>query len=99
MRIRILSSNIKNISAYILTLLCVVKISAQKADSLLYADEKHFKNVKQLTFNGDNAEAYWSYEISILFFSVKMKRKILIATGCLSASFRKTVKTVLFINK
>jgi Tol biopolymer transport system component len=71
MRIRILLFNIKNISAYILTLLCVIKISAQKADSLLYADEKHFKNVKQLTFNGDNAEAYWSYDDNHIIFQRK----------------------------
>ena len=71
MRIRILSSNIKNISAYILTLLCIVKTLAQKADSLLYADEKHFKNVKQLTFNGDNAEAYWSYDDKHIIFQRK----------------------------
>ena len=35
---------------------------AQKSskDTLRYADEKHFKNIRQLTFGGDNAEAYWS---------------------------------------
>lgn len=32
------------------------------ADSVLYANEKHFKNIRQLTFGGDNAEAYWSYD-------------------------------------
>jgi TolB protein len=30
------------------------------ADSLIYPNEKHFKNMRQLTFGGDNAEAYWS---------------------------------------
>lgn len=39
-----------------------------KADSLLYANEKHFKNVRQLTFGGDNAEAYWSYDSKYLIF-------------------------------
>lgn len=35
---------------------------AQKSskDTLRYTDEKHFKNIRQLTFGGDNAEAYWS---------------------------------------
>ncbi len=28
------------------------------ADTLLYSEETHFKNVQQLTFGGDNAEAY-----------------------------------------
>lgn len=32
------------------------------ADTLHYAEEKHFKNIQQLTFGGDNAEAYWSYD-------------------------------------
>lgn len=32
------------------------------ADSLHYPEEVHFKNVRQLTFGGDNAEAYWSYD-------------------------------------
>ena len=27
-----------------------------------YPQEKHLKNVKQLTFGGDNAEAYWSFD-------------------------------------
>jgi TolB protein len=36
---------------------------AQKAaDTLIYADEKHFNNLQQLTFGGDNAEAYFSFD-------------------------------------
>ena len=31
-------------------------------DTILYPEETHFKNVRQLTFGGDNAEAYWSYD-------------------------------------
>jgi Tol biopolymer transport system component len=31
-------------------------------DTILYPEETHFKNVQQLTFGGDNAEAYWSYD-------------------------------------
>ena len=27
---------------------------------LIYEGENHFKNMKQLTFEGENAEAYWS---------------------------------------
>jgi TolB protein len=37
-------------------------------DSLHYANEKHFKNIRQLTFGGDNAEAYWSYDSKFLTF-------------------------------
>lgn len=38
------------------------------SDSVLYANEKHFKNIQQLTFGGDNAEAYWSYDGQYLIF-------------------------------
>ena len=37
-------------------------------DSILYPDEKHFKNIQQLTFGGDNAEAYFSYDGKWLIF-------------------------------
>ena len=40
----------------------------QRVDSLHYANEHHFKNVQQLTFGGDNAEAYWSYDSKNLIF-------------------------------
>lgn len=32
------------------------------ADTLHYPDEKHFRNLQQLTFGGDNAEAYFSFD-------------------------------------
>jgi len=35
---------------------------------LHYAEETHFKNIQQLTFGGDNAEAYWSYDSKYLVF-------------------------------
>jgi TolB protein len=38
------------------------------ADSLLYPEEKHFKNIRQLTFGGDNAEAYFSFDGQWLIF-------------------------------
>jgi TolB protein len=38
------------------------------ADTLLYPEETHFKNLQQLTFGGDNAEAYWSYDSKYLVF-------------------------------
>ncbi len=37
-------------------------------DTLHYADEKHFKNIRQLTFGGDNAEAYWSFDGKSIVF-------------------------------
>jgi Tol biopolymer transport system component len=38
------------------------------ADSLIHPSEKHFKSLKKLTFGGDNAEAYWSFDGSKLVF-------------------------------
>ncbi len=32
------------------------------ADTLKYPEETHFKNLQQLTFGGDNAEAYFSFD-------------------------------------
>lgn len=37
-------------------------------NSLIYPEEVHFKNIKQLTFGGENAEAYWSFDDSKLIF-------------------------------
>ena len=41
-------------------------VALQSTDTLTYANEKHFKNMHQLTFGGDNAEAYWSFDNSKL---------------------------------
>ena len=39
------------------------KIANTTSDSLiLYPEEKHFKNIRQMTFGGDNAEAYFSFD-------------------------------------
>jgi len=64
----IISFNIKPIHVFLVMLLYCTKVTAQKSDSLIYADEKHFKGIKQLTFNGDNAEAYWSYDDRHIIF-------------------------------
>ncbi|MDX5585424.1 MAG: hypothetical protein QNK20_10975, partial [Aureibaculum sp.] len=37
-------------------------------DSLIYPEEKHFKSIRQVTFGGDNAEAYWSFDDKQLVF-------------------------------
>jgi hypothetical protein len=38
------------------------------SDTLAYPEETHFKNIRQLTFGGDNAEAYFSYDGKYLIF-------------------------------
>lgn len=60
------------ITLYLLGLIFSVSVKAQPkvaaGDSLLFEGEKHFKNIQQLTFGGDNAEAYWSYDSKYLIF-------------------------------
>ena len=36
--------------------------ATKKVNVLHYPQEKHLKNIRQLTFGGDNAEAYWSFD-------------------------------------
>jgi TolB protein len=43
------------------------------ADSLRYPQEKHLKNIRQLTFGGDNAEAYFSFDNKKLVFQATNK--------------------------
>lgn len=42
--------------------------STPPANMMLYPQEKHLKNIKQLTFGGDNAEAYFSFDNSMITF-------------------------------
>lgn len=43
-------------------------LSTQYNDTILFPGEKHFKNVQQLTFGGDNAEAYFSFDGKWIIF-------------------------------
>ena len=42
-------------------------------DDLSYPEEKHFKNIRQMTDGGDNAEAYWSFDDQQLIFQASNK--------------------------
>ncbi|MDG2139432.1 MAG: hypothetical protein P8J77_04460 [Flavobacteriales bacterium] len=44
------------------------KNSQSESNTLIYPQEVHFENMKQLTFGGENAEAYWSFDDSKLIF-------------------------------
>lgn len=46
-------------------------IVEENTDTLRYPEEVHLKNVRQLTFGGDNAEAYWSFDGKSLVFQRK----------------------------
>jgi len=37
-------------------------------DALIYPEEVHFKSMRQVTFGGDNAEAYWSFDDKQIIF-------------------------------
>ncbi|MDC6353137.1 MULTISPECIES: TolB family protein [Robiginitalea] len=41
---------------------------AASSDTLIYPGETHFKSIRQVTFGGDNAEAYWSFDNRQLIF-------------------------------
>ena len=45
---------------------------AQK-NPLIYPEEVHFKSLRQVTFGGDNAEAYWSFDDKQLVFQSNYK--------------------------
>ncbi|HEY0743875.1 MAG TPA: hypothetical protein VGD40_20560 [Chryseosolibacter sp.] len=47
---------------------CIFQSSVAQDLPLAYAQEKHLANLKQLTFGGDNAEAYWSFDSKKLVF-------------------------------
>lgn len=42
--------------------------TGQWVDSLIYPEEVHFKSIRQVTFGGDNAEAYWSFDDKQIVF-------------------------------
>ncbi len=48
-------------------------VSEPVNDSLIYPEEKHFKSIRQVTFGGDNAEAYWSFDDKQLVFQSNNK--------------------------
>jgi TolB protein len=43
-------------------------VRALISDTLTYPEEHHLKNIQQLTFGGDNAEAYFSFDGKFLVF-------------------------------
>lgn len=45
----------------------------QPIDSIHYSQEAHLKNIRQLTFGGDNAEAYWSFNGKMVSFQSNNK--------------------------
>ena len=69
----------KTITILTLAVLTIVSCKSEKkgntdsdatksVDSLIYPEEVHFKSIKQITFGGDNAEAYWSFDDKQIIF-------------------------------
>ena len=52
---------------------CTHKKNQDHKISLVYENESHFRNMKQLTFSGDNAEAYFSFNDEKLVFQSNNK--------------------------
>ncbi len=61
------------VAMYFIALLLLLGCAAQHKDSLRYPQEKHLKNVRQLTFGGNNAEAYFSFDNKKLIFQSDWK--------------------------
>ena len=60
----------KTIAFIVAISLVIIGIAQDKIpnDTLRFEGEKHFKNIQQLTFGGDNAEAYWSFDSKHIVF-------------------------------
>ena len=58
----------------LLSLLLFISCKNQLNTDLSFEGEKYFKNIKQITFGGDNAEAYWSFDDKQLIFSIKFRQ-------------------------
>ncbi|MBE9490369.1 MAG: hypothetical protein IMY67_08770, partial [Bacteroidetes bacterium] len=46
---------------------------AVNENPLIYPEEIHFKSMRQVTFGGDNAEAYWSFDDNQIVFQSNNK--------------------------
>src|ERR1044071_7881189 len=58
---------IKSVFSFIFFCL-LIQFSFAQEGTVRYPEEKHLTNVRQLTFGGDNAEAYWSFDSKKLVF-------------------------------
>jgi TolB protein len=48
-------------------------VSKQNTNALIFPEETHFKSMRQITFGGDNAEAYWSFDDKQIIFQSNNK--------------------------
>src|SRR5689334_837971 len=59
-----------------LSLISAILLSASVVaqSTIQYPEEKHLSKVRQLTFGGDNAEAYWSFDSKMVSFQSNNKK-------------------------
>lgn len=55
-------SFVKSLSLFVAAVTISGNIYSQTKKNLAYPDERHFRNMQQLTFGGDNAEAYFGFD-------------------------------------
>jgi Tol biopolymer transport system component len=53
---------------FFLLILLLLNSCAKQNSDLIKPQEKNFKSLKQITFGGDNAEAYWSFDDKKIVF-------------------------------
>ena len=80
------------ISLLAISTVAVAQIGASD-EPIHYASEKHFANVRQLTFGGNNAEAYWDFNGEKLIFQSDNKNwtKGCDKFSCLTLNWKQTV--------
>ena len=50
-----------------------IALDVTETNPLIFPEETHFKSIRQVTFGGDNAEAYWSFDDKQLIFQSNNK--------------------------
>lgn len=80
-------------NAIILLLLFIgFTVKAQESKNLAYPDEKHFKNLRQLTTGGDNAEAYFGFDNEHITFQRQNPAEGLMCDQIFYGSITKSAK-------
>ena len=57
----------------LLIVFLIFSCKQEEKDKLIYPEEVNFKSIKQITFGGDNAEAYWSFDNKQIIFQSSNK--------------------------
>ena len=58
----------KNLFSILFLTLIFSCLDTSNENKLIYQDESNFSSIRQVTFGGDNAEAYWSFDDKKLVF-------------------------------